>query len=40
MIDYCQNSEAFSAVLSLLGEYFGRVIPNGEFEIIVSGFGS
>ena len=40
MINYCQNSEVLSAVLSLLGEYFESVIPIGEFEILVSNFGS
>ena len=40
MINYCQNLEVVSAVLSLFGKYFGTVILIGEFEILVSDFGS
>ena len=40
MINYCQNSEVVSAVLSLFREYFGTVILIGEFEILVSNVGS
>ena len=34
------NSEVLNVVLSLLGEYFGSAIRIGEFEILVSNFGS
>ena len=40
MINYCQNSEVLSAVLSLSVECFGKVIPIEEFEILVRDFGS